>query len=219
MKPVETEVCYWKDLLGERATNSLFAHFANGLGEDSQIYAVFSSYELNPELFRLRLSSIGIPKKDAIYCLLEIARSYALFREKAFQESQKTLNPSRTFERDLLNTIPPDFRLEPREWIGFWAQYRQGHWSKLEWIERGVRTHVNFDASEFFARLLAFRPKAFVLVHNHPSGITQPSWIDYQLTKKLGALARQFGIELKGHWVVGPHSEDWIPFPNNQEIS
>ena len=107
--------------------------------------------------------------------------------------------------------VDAGIRLEPREWIGFWAQYRQGHWSALEWVERGVRTHVNFDSGEFFARLLATRPRAFVLVHNHPSGVTRPSWVDYRLTERVGTMARQFGIELKGHWIVGPHSEDWIP--------
>ena len=101
-------------------------------------------------------------------------------------------------------------QLEAREWIGFWVQYRQGNWSGLEIVERGVRTHVKFDASEFFARLLATRPRAFMLVHNHPSGVTTPSWTDYRLTARIGALARQFGIELRGHWIVGPHSEEWI---------
>lgn len=206
----------WTKLFGKGITEWLFSEFAHGLGDDSQVYALFSSFEINPELFEIRLNSIPSRKREQICSALAIAREYAIFRERAFQTKKWPHETEKNEEQALLDSIPHLFRLEAREWIGFWAQYRQGHWSKLEWIERGVRTHVNFDASEFFARLLALRPKALILVHNHPSGVTAPSWVDYQLTDRVGALARQFGIELKGHWIVGPHSESWIPPPGHQ---
>ncbi len=204
----------WNTLLGKSATRTLFSDLARGLSTPSQVHALFSSYELNPELFERRLKAMRPGLRRRLGSALAIAREYALFRERAFQDGREDLGSDfdvEDEERQLIRRIPAEARLEAREWIGFWAQYRQGHWSELEWVERGVRTHVNFDSSEFFARLLATRPRAFVLVHNHPSGMTAPSWVDYQLTERIAAMARQFGIELKGHWIVGPHSEDWIP--------
>jgi len=204
----------WKTLLGVAPAHKLFSELAHGLSAPSQVHALFSSYELNPELFERRLETLSPGLRRRLGSTLAIAREYALFRERAFQDGREETDSDfdvEPEERELLRRMPPEARLEAREWIGFWAQFRHGNWSELEWVERGVRTHVNFDSSEFFARLLATRPRAFVLVHNHPSGMTTPSWVDYRLTERISAMARQFGIELKGHWIVGPHSEDWIP--------
>ncbi len=211
MNPSPLSMDPWKKLFGKPVSRFLFNQVGLGLSEESQVHALFSSYELNPELFEQRLGHLRPLAQRRLSSVLAIARDYALFRERAFQISKSSSPPPRTPERQLILSLPAEARLEAREWIGFWAQYRQGHWSGLEWVERGVRTHVNFDSGEFFARLLATRPRAFVLVHNHPSGNTTPSWVDYRLTERIAMLARQFAIELKGHWIVGPHSEDWIP--------
>jgi hypothetical protein len=204
----------WNALLGKPAARALFSELARGLSTPSQVHALFSTYELNPELFERRLEALSPRVRRRLGSALAIAREYAIFRERAFLDNREDEDlglGEQAEECELLRRIPPEVRLEAREWIGFWTQYRQGHWSGLEIVERGVRTHVNFDSSEFFARLLATRPRAFALVHNHPSGMTAPSWVDYRLTERIAGMARQFGIELKGHWIVGPHSEDWIP--------
>ncbi len=199
----------WRELLGSRSAHRFFSSIAPGLSSESQQHSLFANYALNPELFARRLEHLAPGERRRITSALAIAHDYAVFRERAFQERPKQpFDPSAANE--LLKTLPEEARLESREWIGFWAQFRQGHWSSLEWVERGVRTHVNFDAGEFFGRLLSLHPRAFVLVHNHPSGVTTPSWVDYRLTERIRTIARQFGIELRGHWIVGPHSEDWI---------
>jgi DNA repair protein RadC len=78
-----------------------------------------------------------------------------------------------------------------------------------------VRTHVNFEPAELFSRLLALRPAAFVLFHNHPSGVLTPSAEDLLLTRRVAKLAASFGIELVGHWIVSPTGERWITVPIN----
>jgi DNA repair protein RadC len=177
------------------------------------VHALFSSYDLNPELFERRCQGLPERHRRRLTSVLRIARDYALFRERAYQQDRESPPEAQSDRFMLLRTLPVEARHEAREWIGFWAQFRQGHWSDLEWVERGVRTHVNFDTPEFFARLLVLRPKSFILIHNHPSGRTEPSWMDHQLTHRLAVLAAQFGIELLGHWIVGPHSETWITPP------
>lgn len=43
----------------------------------------------------------------------------------------------------------------------------------------------------------------FVLVHNHPSGIPNPSDEDFEMTKKVGQAADIMGITLLDHIVIG----------------
>ena len=44
---------------------------------------------------------------------------------------------------------------------------------------------------------------AFVLVHNHPSGNTNPSEADLQLTKRVAAAAQILQINFLDHVIVG----------------
>lgn len=189
--------------------DTLLSNFAPGLTRTAQLQAFFQCYELGPELLATRLGMLKPRDRDALLRAMDLARQYALFREKAAQVER--MREKQDFPWNLIRDLDPTIRNEAREWLGFWAQYRQGHWSELQWVERGVRTHVNFEASELFARCLPLRPRAIVLVHNHPSGQTEPSWVDLKLTRQVGELAQHLGIELKGHWIVGPHSETWIP--------
>jgi DNA repair protein RadC len=194
-----------QQLLFEKIT----PQFAPGLTRSAQLEAFFQSYELGPDLLTTRLSQLSSAERQTLLEAMELARHYAAYREQAAQA--RRLEEKHEFPFHLLRSLTPAIRSEAREWIGFWAQYRQGHWSEVQWVERGVRTHVNFEASELFARCLPLRPRALVLVHNHPSGQTEPSWVDLRLTRQVGELAQHLGIELKGHWIVGPHSETWLP--------
>jgi DNA repair protein RadC len=182
---------------------------APGLTRNAQLEVLFQSYELGPDIFETRIKSLGSRQREQLLASLRLARDYCLYREQASQASR--LAHQRAFPWNLVRSMDPSIRTDAREWLGFWALSRQGTWSELQWVERGVRTHVNFEAAELFARCLPLRPRALVLVHNHPSGRTEPSWIDLQLTRRVGTLASHLGIELKGHWIVGPQNETWIP--------
>ncbi|MFN7685276.1 MAG: JAB domain-containing protein [Oligoflexia bacterium] len=194
----------------ETLLTPLFKQLAPGLTRSAQLEVLFQSYELAPDVFLTRLESLRPSKRKWVISALELARQYCIYRERAGQHD-RTLE-KQGFHWHLVRNLDPQIRAEAREWLGFWAQSRQGSWTELQWVERGVRTHVNFEASELFARALPLRPRALVLIHNHPSGNTEPSWVDQELTHRVGALAGHLGIELKGHWIVGPGSETWLPF-------
>ena len=111
-----------------------------------------------------------------------------------------------------LSKVPAYERDQSKEWLGFVAitggfENRVG---SLCVVERGVRTHVNVDPAELFARLLSVRPRAFVLFHNHPSGDLSPSNSDLDLTRKVGQVSAQLGIQLLGHWIVTARAERWL---------
>jgi DNA repair protein RadC len=56
---------------------------------------------------------------------------------------------------------------------------------------------------EIFRPAIIHSAYAFVLVHNHPSGKTNPSNADLQLTERLAAAAQILQIQFLDHVIVG----------------
>jgi DNA repair protein RadC len=70
-------------------------------------------------------------------------------------------------------------------------------------ISRGT-VNESFAASrEIFRPAIIHSAYTFVLVHNHPSGSTNPSAADRQLTKRVVAAAKILQIEFLDHVIVG----------------
>lgn len=64
---------------------------------------------------------------------------------------------------------------------------------------------------EIFAALLRLDAVATVLVHNHPSGETDPSPEDIALTRRLQKAGDLIGIQIVDHVIVGPVPENGLP--------
>ncbi len=188
----------------------------NGLGQSEEERAFFLGMEGNGLSYLTDIPGLGPAGQAKLLAAIEIGRRYALFRAGSTKGNR---NPSQTHKRHrvselavaALNRIPQKERCEPREWLGFIPVYRRGDLGELCLVERGVRTHVNTDPTEIFARLLSLRPQGFFLFHNHPSGMATPSEQDLDLTGKVAQVSSQFGIQLLGHWVVTQEDESWIP--------
>lgn len=69
-------------------------------------------------------------------------------------------------------------------------------------VSRGTRYQVLVEPREVIAAVLKRGAKAFVIMHNHPSGEAEPSSQDILLTKQLIEGAQWMGIELKDHCIV-----------------
>ncbi len=57
--------------------------------------------------------------------------------------------------------------------------------------------------SDVLRPLILAGAHAFIVAHNHPSGVARPSDHDRELTRRLQAVGAMVGIELKDHVVVG----------------
>jgi DNA repair protein RadC len=146
-----------------------------------------------------------------VLAAFELARRYSDYR---FSQAPRPLEgPTALSElsKSALSQIPARRRLAPREWLGFIPYHRNRTLGCLCLIEEGARTHVNADATELFARVLSLRPKAFFLVHNHPSGDLRPSPSDLELTDRVERLGGELGTPLLGHWIVAPSGELELP--------
>lgn len=180
-----------------------------GLASSEEERAFFTAMESSGDSHLGGIAGLGPAGKARLLATFEIGRRYSNFRQSAAPHAPSgTTLPERAHEA--LTRIPPSDRGEPREWLGFIPVYRSGLVGELCVVERGVRTHVNVDPAELFARLLSLRPQGFFLSHNHPSGNLKPSPEDYHLTRTVRELAGQLGMRLFGHWIVSPGGEHWL---------
>jgi len=74
---------------------------------------------------------------------------------------------------------------------------------KKNTVAIGGLNYSNIHPRDIFAPALALPCARIVLVHNHPSGNTQPSEEDIQVTKTIQAAGILLGIELLDHMIIG----------------
>ncbi|MEO5338502.1 MAG: DNA repair protein RadC [Magnetospirillum sp. WYHS-4] len=69
--------------------------------------------------------------------------------------------------------------------------------------QKGTVDHTPVYPREVVKRALELGATALILVHNHPSGDTQPSRADVDMTKEIQQVAKSLGIVLHDHIVIG----------------
>ena len=74
--------------------------------------------------------------------------------------------------------------------------------TKLD-ISKGTVNACFACPREIFRPAIAHPSFGFVLVHNHPSGLANPSAADLQLTKRIAEGARILNINFLDHVIVG----------------
>ncbi len=76
-------------------------------------------------------------------------------------------------------------------------------------VGRGTRYQVLVEPRDVIACALKRGAKAFVVMHNHPSGETEPSAQDIMLTKQIIEGAQWMGLEMKDHVIVAPNKKEF----------
>ncbi len=157
------------------------------------------------------LKGMGSASRARLLACFEICRRYAMHLDQKERVTNLETNHSRSsLPRIALTKVSQELRSSTHEWLGYVPFFSEQNAGELIIIEKGVRTHVNFDVANFFQTLLTIRPRGFIVIHNHPSGILRPSQKDRDLTDRLGELAIQFSITLLGHWIVTSANEQWL---------
>lgn len=181
----------------------------SGLPESESMRAFFLALEVSPLAHLQGISGLGEAGQARVLAAFEIGRRYALYRIESETRRSNHPKPSQLARQALLR-ITPSWRNEAQEWLGFVPCYRGQRVGELCIVERGVRTHVNIETVELFARILALRPQGFYLFHNHPSGDLTPSSPDREITEHVERLGAQLGPRLLGHGIVTAHGETWL---------
>ena len=91
------------------------------------------------------------------------------------------------------------------------------HLLETEVLSKGVSTAVRITPEEIINKAKAHRAPNIILVHNHPSGYTQPSRHDIEITSDVFRACRYMNINLQEHIIISPYeyfsfrSEGLIP--------
>ncbi len=81
-------------------------------------------------------------------------------------------------------------------------------------ISHGTMNGSTVHPREIFSRLLMLGVTRFIMAHNHPSGSTNPSDCDVEITKRLQQAGDLMGISLMDHIIVG--EETYYSFLSNK---
>ena len=73
-------------------------------------------------------------------------------------------------------------------------------------ISRGILNASFVHPRETFSPAIQLCAAAIIVAHNHPSGQTEPSREDIQVTKRLHEAGKLLGIELLDHLIVSEDS-------------
>jgi DNA repair protein RadC len=75
-------------------------------------------------------------------------------------------------------------------------------------VSKGTASNCLVNAREVLRPCILCNASGFIVAHNHPSGDTQPSRADIQVTRTLREAAKVMGIDMLEHVIVGdPDSE------------
>jgi DNA repair protein RadC len=104
-----------------------------------------------------------------------------------------------------------DMRQLPKEHLR--GLYLNAHYKVVhdEIISIGTIDTNIIHPREVFRPALEYATAAVILVHNHPSGISEPSEADIAITKQLSLAGKLLGIDLIDHVIVTKSSFSSIP--------
>lgn len=82
---------------------------------------------------------------------------------------------------------------------------------KCQYLGERILTIGNVNASlaptrEIFIQALQAQAVSIIILHNHPSGIPQPSDADVYVTECVAACGKMLQVELSDHIIIGDHS-------------
>jgi len=167
--------------------------------------ALFTWLENDPEAVLGYFPDISSERRLRLLASFELAKRYLEFRSRP-KISAQISDPAQA----ALQKIEGSLRAASYEWLGFVPLHRSGAIGSFCFVEKGVRTHVNTEPAELFAKVLILRPRGFFLFHNHPAGTLEASSSDLNLTQRVSELAHQLGTPMLGHYIVTCDSERLI---------
>ncbi len=131
---------------------------------------------------------------------IELKAAFALAARLARSEAE-----SRSIEtaEDVARLLGEEMRLLDFESVRVICLNTKHKVLAVEEISRGTLNESLFHPREAFRPALARQAHAVILVHNHPSGNTQPSDADMQVTRRMKQAGEVMSIALLDHVILG----------------
>jgi len=161
---------------------------------DAELVRIVLNKKVNQD-FQIRRDLEAHSSKKQLIAIMEIAARYV----------------STSLEKGDVFTSPDDIRrylhslLDYEKSEVFMVMYldNQHRLIKSEKLFYGTINATSVYAREIVKTALDNQSPAVVLVHNHPSGVPEPSEADKKMTKKIISALALIDIEVLDHFVVG----------------
>ncbi len=159
--------------------------------------SLLNLYEI-PYENMLTLRGIGRVKAIQLKCTAELAKRISQTRYAA----RVRLSHPRTIADYYMERL----RHERREQLLLCMFDSKCHLMDDRLLSIGSAEESIVSPREIFAAALTCRAAQLVLLHNHPSGIPEPSRADDAVTERICRCGRMMGIPLSDHIIIGDHS-------------
>ena len=149
-----------------------------------------------PEL--MKINGIGKVKAIQLKCIGELSKRMA--REAA--RPQLSLNSPDTIAKYYMEQL----RHEEQELLLCMMFDTRSHLLGEEILSKGTVNSTLITPRVVYLAALKYHATCIVLVHNHPSGVTEPSAGDIQTTQRILRAGEMLGITLLDHIIIGDHT-------------
>ena len=113
---------------------------------------------------------------------------------------------------DAIETIAEEFSTYDREVFAVLNLNTRGQVINVNVVAVGTLNASLVHPREVFKSCILSNAASFIAIHNHPSGSTDPSNEDIQVTKRLKQCGNLLGISMLDHIIIGGESGDTFSF-------
>lgn len=138
---------------------------------------------------------LGDAKYTQLQATLELCRRYL---KSSLNRSDPLTSPAAT--RDFLSS---QLRQHPHEVFACLFLDNKHRVIAYEELFRGTIDGASVHPREVVKRSLHHNAAALILAHNHPSGVTEPSRADQQITQRLKEALNLIDVRILDHFIVG----------------
>ena len=138
-----------------------------------------------------------------------------LKENKSYNYSYKLVNPN-----VVSKAVREVFKLNkrPQELFVVFGTDSKGNLTSAFEVNQGNVNTSLVDIKSAFSRLLLSNSAGFFIAHNHPSGDTEPSKADHDVTESFKKASKIFELEFFDHIIIGKDSSihDYSFFKNGE---
>lgn len=143
----------------------------------------------------IKFEGIGKIKAIELKAVGEIAKRI----EKPINEEKLFI----TSRKDIVELFMQQLRYEKTEILKLVMLNNKNRIQKIETIAKGSSDGITFDIKQVLSEPIKMQIPKIIVLHNHPSGVPEPSLADIEFTKRLDKACLLLGIELLDHIIIG----------------
>ena len=162
----------------------------------------------NTEL--LNIKGIGKVKTIQILAVIELAKRL----NKPIKSKKIKIKTTDDVARLMINELKD----EKREKVKLILLNSKNIILKIKDISYGSESSATIIPKDILFEALKIQAPKIILIHNHPSGDTTPSKLDYSVTDRLEEAAEIMGVKLLDHIIIGNNRYESIMYGKGQQI-